>query len=347
MPFIVLGASWGGGWLMLRHHPHRHLYLFCAAWALIALTPYLALIGSWIDWTDEDPYFYLPSFGVCLIAADVAASYIRAQHRHRNTVLACGAAVLLMYAVTLFHVQSYFLNDIALFSRYAERLPHDSYSHLRLGMMLEQQGDLARARGELKMFAARNPRSSIVVLNELARVDERLGDHAAAARAMSEWIARLKAPTPDDYAQLAIADDAAGDTAGADSALAKTAALSGGIAAAAVARARIRLRHDDRTGAENVLRELLRQQPGNRDALLDLAMMLTSEHRNDEAIAIYRRAAAGLSHAPDIHYRIALLLHQMGRDPEAREECASALKQAPNDPKARALMAELDRGLTR
>lgn len=97
-------------------------------------------------------------------------------------------------------------------------------------------------------------------------------------------------------------------------------------------------------GAEEALRELMQRQPNDRGALLDLGMVLSSEHRYDDAIAIYRQAASGLSHAPDIHYRIALLLHLAGRNADARTECAIALKETPNDPKARALMATLRGG---
>ena len=76
-------------------------------------------------------------------------------------------------------------------------------------------------------------------------------------------------------------------------------------------------------------------------------MVLSSEHRYDEALTIYRRVAAGVSHAPMLHYHIALLLHQLGRENEARDECAIALAQAPGDPKARALMAAIERSAGR
>ncbi|HUO04000.1 MAG TPA: sulfatase-like hydrolase/transferase [Candidatus Binataceae bacterium] len=112
----------------------------------------------------------------------------------------------------------------------------------------------------------------------------------------------------------------------------------------ALNRAQTRFRQGDFLDAEKVLREVIREQPNNRDATLDLGMVLASEHRYDEAIAAYRQAASGLSTAPTIHYQIARLLHQLGRDREARDECALALAQAPNDSKAQALMATLGGG---
>ncbi|MGH7813060.1 MAG: tetratricopeptide repeat protein [Candidatus Binataceae bacterium] len=332
-----IAAVCGAAFLLLRRHPHRRLYLFCAAWFLLALGP---LLGSPIM---MDRWVYFPSFGLLLMGADLAIEFARRSEVKARIVKAGAIAILIAYALILFSVQRIWHDKVTYWTWEAEAYPREPEYRSTLAFALESNGDLVGARHEFEATLSLNSQAGLGIIRGLARVDARLGDLPATARAANKWIGRLRAPIPDDYAQLAFADDAAGDAAGAAAALAKAAALPDGAHAAFMARAQIRFRRGDEAGAEAALRKLLRRQPRNRDAMLNLGMALAAEHRYDDAIAIYRRAAAGLSEAPDIHYRIARLLHQEGRNRAAREECAIALEESPNDPKAHALMAELGR----
>ena len=200
---------------------------------------------------------------------------------------------------------------------------------------------MAGARKEFETAVTLAPNNA-TYLYDLGRVYEGLGDRRAAAHTIAEGLKRVEHPTPGMYAELALAADAAGDTKSAQAALAQAAALAGGAETAALTRSQMLMRHGDSKGAEQGLRELLGREPENRQALVDLGMVLSSEHRYGEALAIYRRAASGVPHAPMLHYHIALLLHQLGRENEARDECAIAVAQAPGDPNARTLMAVIE-----
>ncbi|HVN63027.1 MAG TPA: tetratricopeptide repeat protein, partial [Candidatus Binataceae bacterium] len=341
---VTLGVLCGVAALFLRHpgpsslerRPQCRLYLFCAAWYVLAFGPSLAFNNP------APRSLYFPSFGLLLMGAVFAIRFARASEAKAKAVKAGIAVVLIANAAILFSVQHIWRDDAAYWAWCAENYPHNAANHLLLATALESKGDLTGARRELRVAINITP-DYAKALQMLAEVDEKLGLRQLAEQMTIRWFRLLEDPTARQYVKLALAADAAGDEVRAEAALAKVAALPGGATSAAIARAHIDFRHGDKAGAEKVLSELLQRQPDNRDAMLDLAMVLASENRYNDAIAIYRRAASGLPSAPSIHYRIAVLLHQMGRDREARDECAIALKQAPEHAKAQALMAELDR----
>ncbi|HUO04003.1 MAG TPA: tetratricopeptide repeat protein [Candidatus Binataceae bacterium] len=324
-------------YFLIKYHSRYCLWLFCAAWIPIPLM--MVAICCHL----ETHYIYLPAAGFCVLAASVAVDFARGSAVKATVVKIAAVAVLAAYAGILFSLQRYWKNNATFYSRYIEESPLQSDLHYRRGLALEDHGDITGARREFDTAAAL-PNADPALYRELARLEVQLGDHAAAERAMAQWVKRLDHPDASAYIDLAIADDAAGDAHSAQAALAKAAALPGSAEITALADAQIRFRHGDSKRPEEILRELLRRHPDNQQAQLDLGMVLFAQHRYDEALAIYRRAASGLSTSPGIHYRIAMTLHQMGREREAHDECAIALAQAPGDPKAKALMAAIDRG---
>ncbi|HUO04596.1 MAG TPA: tetratricopeptide repeat protein [Candidatus Binataceae bacterium] len=163
------------------------------------------------------------------------------------------------------------------------------------------------------------------------------------ADTMAEWLKRLDRADTNAYVDLAFAEDAAGDAEGAKAALMWAASLHGSAEVVALADAQLRLRHGDGKRAQGILRELLLRHPNNVRALDALGAALLSEQNYGEALTVYRRALTIDPHAPELHYKIASLLHQLGREREARDECSIALAQAPGDSNARALMAAIER----
>ncbi|HUO04002.1 MAG TPA: tetratricopeptide repeat protein [Candidatus Binataceae bacterium] len=316
-------------------HPHRRLRLFCTIWVPTAVG---VLMGAY---TAADRWAYLPSFGFCLLIADVAVFSGRESRARAKVVGAVIVVIIVTYASVLFSMQSYWYDDASATSALVEAYPKVAAFHSSLASALEARGDLAAARRQYEESISLSANPDAEQVHYLAHVDQRLGDNAAAARAMTDWFKRLKQPTPDNCIELALADDAAGDSDGAKAALMQAAALPGSAEVTALADVQIRLRHGDHRRCEGILRELLRRHPDNKQALLDLGTVLVADNRRDEALAVYRRAVARLSYAPDIHYKIALLLHQMGRNAEAREECRAALAQAPNDARVQALMSAI------
>ncbi|HUO03997.1 MAG TPA: tetratricopeptide repeat protein [Candidatus Binataceae bacterium] len=334
---IGLAVLCGTAVCLLRRDPHRRLYLFCAVWFLVSLGP------TFLSAAVTDRWLYFPSFGPLLMGADLAVQFGRGS-KSKSWLVSLGAvSILIAYASILYSVQAIWHDDVSYWSWKVARYPKKASRYISLGRALETQGDLLGARHQFEAATlAPDPRAASFY--ELAHVDSRLGDRSAAARAMTEWINELEHPTPKAYVELALAEDGAGDEKGAYAALTLAGALPGGAETAAIADAHIRARHGDYAHAERILRSLLERHPENSNAIFDLGMVLSSEHRYDEALAIYRRALSNPSVDQIAHYRIALLLHALHRDREAHDECTLSLAQAPDDPQSRALMAELERG---
>jgi len=344
--FPVLGLSilCGAAFLLIRSNRRRLLYLFYAAFILIALGPMLNLRAFQDQLAIQDRYAYFASFGFCMFLADYAVSFARRNDRLAPVVWIGATGITLLYAGTLFWVQQFWHDDLALFQRCVDVVPDAGTWHSRLGLVLEARGDYRGARSELETADRLDKFTEGVVLHDLSLVDEHLNDPAAAARVMAKAVERAEDPPPVAYTDLAIAREAAGDSAGAEEALKHAAAMPGGANVAELAHAQIRLMHGDAKGTEDAVRELLKHAPDYVAALNVLGAVLSSEHRYDEALQVYRHGATVVPTDSDLHYRIALILHKLGRDGEAYPECSAALAGAPQDPKMLSLMAEIKRG---
>lgn len=88
-------------------------------------------------------------------------------------------------------------------------------------------------------------------------------------------------------------------------------------------------------------RLVLNLDPGHRPARENLAGMLAETGRLAEAAAVYQQAIAVAPQDADLHVLLAQTWIAMGRDEEARDELAAALKIQPAHPQATALAAEL------
>ncbi|HUO03783.1 MAG TPA: tetratricopeptide repeat protein [Candidatus Binataceae bacterium] len=346
LPILVLAALCWAGWLLLRRTSHRRLYLFCGAWCLIALAPMLNLSGFVIHSLVQDRYLYLSSFGLCVITADLAVGYVRGSRRNAALVAIAFSATLAGYAAMLIYVERFWRNDVVLSSRCIEVAPKAGIWRYELGLALEAQGNLTATRAELERAIAIDPDIGWYIFYHLGLVDEHLGDRRAAEQSISAGLKKFAGAPPSAYANLALVADAAGDSIGAEDALAQAAAMPDGDSIAAVTRAQIRFGHRDLKGAEDTLRDLLQRQPNNHDALTTLGAVLSTGGRYEEALAVYRRAAQIEPGAELSNYFIAFELHRLGRDQEARRACENALAAAPNNPMVRELMAEIDRGGT-
>ncbi|MGH7812798.1 MAG: tetratricopeptide repeat protein, partial [Candidatus Binataceae bacterium] len=228
-----------------------------------------------------------------------------------------------------------------MFTQCVKNDPEAVFCHDRLGMALEARGERSAARSQLEQAVALAPDNGMYRY-DLGLVDESAGGWSAAERAMAAGLALMNRPPASAYARLAIVADAAGDAAGADAALARAEKLPGGAAMAAIVRAQILRRHGDLAGSARALDAILARDPNNPQALAAFAMTLAAEGRPTDALAAYRHASAILPREPALHYRVASILHRLGRDREARAECAAALAAAPNDPAALALMHEIE-----
>ena len=342
LPLIGLAAVITALCLAILRNPHRRLYLFCAAWIAAAIAPMLDLPGLSAQEFVQDRYLYLASFAPCLMIADIVVCFASWNPRWIPFVAAGAAVATIGSAIFLFSAERYWRDDVTLFSRCVVEAPRSFVWRQRLGLALRARSDINGARRELEMAAKLAPTDG-QTLYQLGRVYARLNASRRAESLIAAGLKRLDFPPPGGYAELALAADASGDTKQSEAAIEEAQKLPGGGGAAAIALAQIKFRHGDSHGAETILRNFLKTNSGNPEALAVLGAVLSAEHRYDEALAAVRQAAQADPSQPLLHYLIALALHQMGRDPEARAECAVALSGEPNDPGARDLMAILSR----
>ncbi|MGH7812417.1 MAG: tetratricopeptide repeat protein [Candidatus Binataceae bacterium] len=344
LPVAGLIALCAAAVLLLWRSSHRRLYLFCAAWILIALAPALDLRGLRANLTFADRYLYFPAFGFCVMAADLAVTLAQAGAIATTAIQAAAGIVIIAYGAMLFYGEQFWRNDFALYSHCVAEYPEVGIWHTRLGLILAARGDFARARRELTEGIAHDPATDGNALYALGLVDEELGDRKAAEQAMIKGMARFDHPPLIAYTELAVAADAAGDKKQSEAALARAAAQPGGAEAAELTRAKLRFIHGDAAGSEKLLAELLKRDPNYAPALIFLGTVLKAGNRFADALEAYRRASKLDPYDPSLHYHAALMLHALGRDGEARKECALAIAQAPGDNQARALMLAIGRG---
>ena len=345
IPATGLAALSCGVFVLLCRHRHRRLYAMCIAWFMISLAPMLNLNGVATSDPIHDRYLYFASIGLFMAAGDLIVASFRDIQIKTEALLGGAAIAVLGLSALLFSVQGYWHDDVAVYSRITEVFPNAMIWHRRMGIALEERGELKDAQWQFEL-AIRFAPNAVDPLHDLAIVDERLGDRRGAARAMATWVQRLGHPSPVDYASLAEAADAAGDASAAENALEQAEAMPKGAQAAALARARIRFLHGDRKGAEDALRSALRKDPYDAPALAALGTVLSADGRVAEALAAYQRAAALAPPGTlQLHYKIAVALHQLGRDREARDECAMEIAAEPANANARGLMDAIERGL--
>ncbi|MEO7793165.1 MAG: tetratricopeptide repeat protein, partial [Thermoanaerobaculia bacterium] len=88
-------------------------------------------------------------------------------------------------------------------------------------------------------------------------------------------------------------------------------------------------------------RQVLRFEPGHREARENLAGMLAQSGQLEEAAVLYREAIAASPEDPALHVLLAQVWMTMGRDEAARAELAAALRIEPGHRQARDLAAAL------
>ncbi|HVN64579.1 MAG TPA: tetratricopeptide repeat protein [Candidatus Binataceae bacterium] len=345
IPALGIAVVAGACGLILKRDSHRGLHLFCIAWILLALAPVLDLRGLFAGSLIQDRYLYLPSFGFCLLIADLAVEFASESRRSLHAIQIGAGAVLVVFALIAVHVQRFWRDEVAMFAQCAKENPGAEFCHNRLGVAFAARDEYSEARDEFKQAIDLEP-TDILTRYNLALVYERMGDRGAAEKTLAERIKWIPNPSPKDYAELAFSAAAAGDQTAADANLKEAEELSGGAGIASLTRARIELLRGDTKAAEQELVKLLESEPDNEPALAALAEAFAKDKRYEDSLAALRRAASLAPGEPSFHYKIAVMLHNLGRDREARDECESALAVSPDNPDLKALLAAIERGGT-
>jgi predicted Zn-dependent protease len=133
------------------------------------------------------------------------------------------------------------------------------------------------------------------------------------------------------YVPLVALHDAKGNQAQVDLLLKELDSMPEGELAVGLARAKIRLQHSDKEGAERILSELSHRFQQTPEVLIRLGEVQADLKRNEQALASYHRANESAIGVPQLHVAMAKSLHATGRDREALDQCRLAQAMAPFD----------------
>ena len=156
---LILAA---GAWVLVRPSSDRRLYLFCAAWSILALAPALSLSSLWS--LVGDRYLYAASFGWSLALALAAVRLAAASPRARTVVGAAIALLLAGYMVTASRIEHYWHDDLAFFGQCVAADPAHLGCRRMLGDAMEKAGDLEGAARALELMATLDPGDAYVHL---------------------------------------------------------------------------------------------------------------------------------------------------------------------------------------
>jgi len=93
--------------------------------------------------------------------------------------------------------------------------------------------------------------------------------------------------------------------------------------------------------AEQIYRQILRNQPGNPDALLLLGLLLHETGRNELAVEPLRRSIAIQPNRPEARQTLVTVLQAIGKIPEAVAEALQVVRLKPQDAEAQYAVAQL------
>jgi tetratricopeptide (TPR) repeat protein len=344
MPAAGLTLIAVAGFMAIADSPKLRVYLFSAAWLLLAMAPVLNLGILYPNALVADRYLYFSSFGLCLMVGQAVAAVGRANLALARPVAAVVTLAAAVYALTLWQVQHFWHDEIALFGRCIERFPDSGFCHNRLGMALQTVGDVKGGERELALAFKLDP-SDHAAEYDLAMVHAQQGLYSLAAQESADALKHLPNAPPSAYIALAQLYDAAGDADARNAALEQAEKLPGGALEVRLARARIKLEHKDGAGAEQELKPLLDTAPDDPRLLLLAGSAMAIQKRYEDALGAYEHALRGAPGNATLRFLIALTMHNLGRNREALSQCQLVLQAKPGDPNARALLQVIGRDL--
>jgi len=289
LPMLALVGLAGSVLIAMWNSPRRMLYLFCAIWIVLALAPMLNLRAFSPLALIEDRYLYMASAAWCVAIAELAVRFVTDRAAPRWTLAAATALVTAVCAGILFHVESFWHDEVALFSTCAEMSPRSNLCHDRLGLALKQRGDFKDAEQEFLIAQDITPDDGANLYN-LGLVHLAMGRNQEALGEMKRALAMLPDAPAGPYVEYAKLADSLGNAAERDDALHRAESLPGGKEEAELGRAQMMLAHRDFAGAESLLRTAIAKDPRNPDAWTMLGVSLVSQGRNAEALDAYRQS---------------------------------------------------------
>jgi Flp pilus assembly protein TadD len=289
LPILALLGLLGSVTVALGNNRQRRFYLFCALWMGISVAPVLNLRAFSPLALAEDRYLYMASVAWCLALAELAVSFSYRMELPERVLAATIAMVIVICAGILFHDESFWHDEIALFSTCVEMAPRSNLCHDRLGLALKQRGRAAEAEREFIAAQEIAPDDGANLYN-LGLVHIQMGRTREAVGEIKRALAMLPDAPAGAYIELAKFADQAGDSDTRDAALQQAETRPGGDSAAQFGRAQIKFLHNDFTGAESMAREAIAKDPSDADEWTLLGMSLARQGRAEEALAAYQQS---------------------------------------------------------
>lgn len=305
LPLLGLGAIAVALRLLLREHPRRDLYLFCMAWTGVALVPMMNLRGLSRfspDFLVCHRYLYMSSAGWCMLAGSWAADIARKSVAATFLVSSATAALLAVYASSLWSAQHFWHDDYTVAQSCVENFPDSALCHGSLGIILKESDPVAAER-ELKTALRLSTGLSLEwhenALSALAQIHAKQGRIEEAAGEVQQALHDLEMLPPDQrvapamqYCLLAELYDQEGQSQTSEAVLNHAKSLPGGAEAVDIARARIAWRHGEVAGAEAIVENLTSRYPGDPRVWILLGLAMEQEGREAQARSAYQRALA-------------------------------------------------------
>ena len=339
MTMLGLSAILLAAWTILAQRRRVPLYGFCFFWMFVALAPVLNLgVLSPVELV-ADRYLYMPSAAWCIALGALAGELIAISDAARKLVVAAVTVLIGGSAAILWHVESYWHDEVALFSRAAQVSPDAWLWHERLGMALKSEGRLDDAVRELAASNALDPGSGSALYN-IALIHLTQGHSKLALNEMVQALPRIKDAPPQAYGEAARLAMQNGDQQSAERLLEQAAKLPGGESAAAIGRAEIKLMQHDAQGAAEILKDATAHYPQDSEAWALLARTQMSLGNYSEALIASERAVAYNPNSGWYRMLHAQLLDKAGRHDEAAVEYQRAVQVQPDDPVLRKIVAQ-------
>jgi len=326
-------------WAILVQRRRVALYQLCALWIFLFLAPVLNLGALNPVELVADRYLFMPSAAWCIALGSLSGE-LMIYKEARNAVTAIVAAFVFISAAILWHVQGFWQNEIALFTRATQVSPGSSLWHERLGMALKGDGKLDDALRELAAADALDRESGTALYN-IALIHLQQGHPKLALEEMVRALPRIKDAPPGAYGEAARVAMNIGDFAKAENLLDQASKLRGGGGPTAIGRAEIKIMQHDDAAAITILKEATKDYPEDSEAWTLLAHTELEQGDYADALIASERAVAYAPNAGWARILHAELLDKAGRHDEAIAEYRRALEVQPDDPQIRTTIEQV------
>jgi tetratricopeptide (TPR) repeat protein len=340
LPAIGLIALGAAAALMLYRSKRRALYAFLIVWIVVGLAPVLNLTALVPFALIQDRYAYLSSVALCILLADIAASFIAQGGEARSLAYAVTGTVLAVNLLVLWQQLGVWHDEVSLFTQCTKDYPDSNLCHGRLAMALETHGDLAGARQQMERAIAIDPNDTASLFN-LGNLDVRAERFAQAADNFSKAAASMKDPPAMFYLRIAQAAEQADQIDRAEAALKRAEADPSISVDVRYLRAQILANQGHYADSARILRALTEQDPARFDLWAGLGSVLDASGDHSGAVAAYAQAVRLNSRNPQLLVMYAQALHSDGQDAAALSAARDALKLAPGSREVQAMVAQL------